>query len=158
MFHHHHHHPPSALPGPTVSYSYSFIIIIRLIVDDVEEAKLVDALARADDAEPIAQLLFLEEFLRAVLCVDQRWILRMVGCALGVFWGGGASSCFFSGVSSFHILGFPGLKSSRIPPTRSEKRKKKKEKRAEKDDVQIFQIPPRKLGMGHDLDLVVADF
>ena len=69
MFHHHHHHPPSALPGPTVSYSYSFIIIIRLIVDDVEEAKLVDALARADDAEPIAQLLFLEEFLRAVLCV-----------------------------------------------------------------------------------------
>ena len=62
---------------------YSFIIIIRLIVDDVEEAKLVDALARADDAEPIAQLLFLEEFLRAVcVCIGTRI------SALGSFeWG-----------------------------------------------------------------------
>ena len=62
----HHHHPPSALP-PSHGL-FLLIIIIRLIVDDVEEAKLVDALARADDAEPVAQLLFLEEFLRPV-CV-----------------------------------------------------------------------------------------
>lgn len=37
------------------------------------------------------------------------------------------------------------------------KDKSQREKRKDKN-VQIFQIAARKLGMGHDLDLVVADF
>lgn len=43
---------------------FLIIILIRLIIHHIEEAQLVNALARADDAQPIAQLLLLEEFLR----------------------------------------------------------------------------------------------
>ena len=39
------------------------IIVIRLVIDHVEEPELVDTLARTDDAKPIAELLLLEEFL-----------------------------------------------------------------------------------------------
>ena len=39
------------------------IFLFRIVIDHIEETKLVDALARADDAEPVAQLLLLEIFL-----------------------------------------------------------------------------------------------
>jgi hypothetical protein len=42
------------------------VIILGLVVDDVEEAKLVDALGGGDDAEPVTELLLLEELLGAV--------------------------------------------------------------------------------------------
>jgi hypothetical protein len=46
------------------------IIIISILVDNVEEAQFIDALAGADHPQPIAQLLFLEELLRQVLQVS----------------------------------------------------------------------------------------
>lgn len=39
------------------------VILIRLVVDDVEEAELVYALGGGDDAEPVTELLLLEELL-----------------------------------------------------------------------------------------------
>jgi hypothetical protein len=42
------------------------IILIRLVVDNVEEAELVDALGGGNDAEPVTELLLLEELLGAV--------------------------------------------------------------------------------------------
>jgi hypothetical protein len=39
------------------------VIILALLVDDIEEAQLIDALAGRDDTQPIAQLLLLEELL-----------------------------------------------------------------------------------------------
>jgi hypothetical protein len=42
------------------------VIILGLVVDDVEEAELVDALGGGDDAEPVTELLLLEELLGAV--------------------------------------------------------------------------------------------
>ena len=43
------------------------VIILSLIVDDVEEAELIDTLGGRDDAEPITELLLLEELLGAVV-------------------------------------------------------------------------------------------
>jgi hypothetical protein len=42
------------------------VIILGLVVDDVEEAELVDALGGGDDAEPVTELLLLEKLLGAV--------------------------------------------------------------------------------------------
>ena len=39
------------------------LILIGLVVDDVEELELVDALGGRDDAEPVTELLLLEELL-----------------------------------------------------------------------------------------------
>ena len=39
------------------------VIVIGLVVDDVEELELVDAARGGDDAEPVAQLVLLEELL-----------------------------------------------------------------------------------------------
>lgn len=39
------------------------LILIGLVVDDVEELELVDALGGGDDAEPVTELLLLEELL-----------------------------------------------------------------------------------------------
>lgn len=46
------------------------IIIVSFIVDNVEEPKLVDTFARADDPQPIPQLLLLEEFLSPAIASD----------------------------------------------------------------------------------------
>jgi hypothetical protein len=43
------------------------IIIIRLIVDHIEEPELIDTLGCGHDTQPVAELLLLEEFLRPVL-------------------------------------------------------------------------------------------
>lgn len=40
-----------------------FVIILSLIIDDIEEPELVDALRSGDDSEPVSQLLLLEELL-----------------------------------------------------------------------------------------------
>ena len=42
------------------------VVIIRLIVDHVEESELVYALGGGDDTEPVTKLLLLEELLGAV--------------------------------------------------------------------------------------------
>ena len=42
------------------------VILIRLVVNNVEEAELVDALGGGNDAEPVTELLLLEELLGAV--------------------------------------------------------------------------------------------
>jgi len=42
------------------------VVLIGLVVDDVEEAELVDALGGGDDAQPVTQLLLLEELLGAI--------------------------------------------------------------------------------------------
>jgi hypothetical protein len=41
------------------------VILIRLVVNNVEEAELVDALGGGHDAEPVTELLLLEELLCA---------------------------------------------------------------------------------------------
>jgi hypothetical protein len=42
------------------------VILIRLVVNNVEEAELVDALGGGNDAEPVTELLLLEELLGTV--------------------------------------------------------------------------------------------
>jgi hypothetical protein len=42
------------------------VIILSLVVDDVEEAELVDTLGGGNDAEPVTELLLLEELLGAI--------------------------------------------------------------------------------------------
>lgn len=42
------------------------LILISLVVDDVVEAKLVDTLGGGNDAQPVTELLFLEELLGPV--------------------------------------------------------------------------------------------
>ena len=44
-------------------YPILLIILVCIVVDHIEESKLVDTLRRGDHSEPISQLLFLEEFL-----------------------------------------------------------------------------------------------
>jgi hypothetical protein len=39
------------------------LILLSLVVDDVEEAELVDTLGGGDDTEPVTELLLLEELL-----------------------------------------------------------------------------------------------
>lgn len=48
------------------SHHSLFIVVITFIVDDIEESELVDALAHADNPQPIPQLLLLEELLGPV--------------------------------------------------------------------------------------------
>ena len=43
--------------------THLILILIGLVVDDVEEAELVHALRGGDDAEPVTELLLLEELL-----------------------------------------------------------------------------------------------
>ena len=42
---------------------YLLLIILSLVVDDVEEAELVNTLGGGDDTEPVTELLLLEELL-----------------------------------------------------------------------------------------------
>lgn len=46
------------------------VIIVSFIVDNIEEPKLVDTFARADDPQPIPQLLLLEKFLGPAIASD----------------------------------------------------------------------------------------
>lgn len=46
-----------------------FVILISLVVDNVEEAELVNALGGGDNAEPVTELLLLEELLGAAYTV-----------------------------------------------------------------------------------------
>jgi hypothetical protein len=50
------------------------VIILSLVVDDVEEAELVDALGCGNDTEPVTELLLLEELLCTV-CNCQNGVL-----------------------------------------------------------------------------------
>jgi hypothetical protein len=43
------------------------VVLVGLVVDNVEEAELVDALRGGDDAEPVTELLLLEELLGAIM-------------------------------------------------------------------------------------------
>lgn len=51
------------------------LILVGLVVDDVEEAKLVDTLGGGDDAEPVTELLLLKELLGPV--VVPHWLAFM---------------------------------------------------------------------------------
>jgi hypothetical protein len=42
------------------------VVLLSVVVDDVEEAELIDALGGGNDAEPVTELLLLEELLCAV--------------------------------------------------------------------------------------------
>ena len=64
------------------------VIILLLVLHDVEEAELVDTLAGADDAQPVTELLLLEELLGQILEVaagelDVRDDLDLVAADLG---------------------------------------------------------------------------
>ena len=41
-----------------------FIIVIRIVIDHIEESELIDPLARRHNTKPIPQLLLLEKLLR----------------------------------------------------------------------------------------------
>jgi hypothetical protein len=70
------------------------VILLISVVDDVEEAELVDTLGGGDDTEPVTELVLLEELLGAVVslvavqCVNSRGIrhtgtsssVRRTGC------------------------------------------------------------------------------
>ena len=49
---------------------YLLLIILSLVVDDVEEAELVDTLGGGDDTEPVTELLLLEELLGTILRIE----------------------------------------------------------------------------------------
>lgn len=51
---------------PSAKTSRLLLVILSLVVDDVEEAELVNTLGGGDDAEPVTELLLLEELLGAV--------------------------------------------------------------------------------------------
>lgn len=51
------------------------VVLVSLVVDDVEELELVDAARGGDDAEPVAELLLLEELLGQVLEVAAREVV-----------------------------------------------------------------------------------
>ena len=55
------------------------IIIIGLVINDVEEAEFVDAWAGGHDAQPIAELLFLEELFRPVAACVRNLCLGVKG-------------------------------------------------------------------------------
>jgi hypothetical protein len=45
------------------------VVLIGLVVDNVEEAELVDTLGGGDNAEPVTELLLLEELLGTVFSI-----------------------------------------------------------------------------------------
>ena len=45
------------------------VVLVSLVVDDVEELELVDTSGGRDDAEPVTELLLLEELLGAVMAL-----------------------------------------------------------------------------------------
>lgn len=51
---------------PSAKTSRLLLVVLSLVVDDVEEAELVDTLGGGDDTEPVTELLLLEELLGAV--------------------------------------------------------------------------------------------
>lgn len=58
------------------------VVLVGLVVDDVEELELVDAARGGDDAEPVAELLLLEELLRPVV-VGARAAVSVKGVEIG---------------------------------------------------------------------------
>jgi hypothetical protein len=55
------------------------LIILSLVVDDVEEAELVNTLGGGNDTEPVTELLLLEELLgtgTVSVCASQLWLLQ----------------------------------------------------------------------------------
>lgn len=60
----HTHRQPDVDASFPSSTFHLFIIIVAILIDHVEEPELVDPLACRDNAQPVAQLLFLEKLLR----------------------------------------------------------------------------------------------
>ena len=52
---------------PSIETSPLLLVVLSLVVDDVEEAELVNTLGGGNDAEPVTELLLLEELLGAAL-------------------------------------------------------------------------------------------
>jgi hypothetical protein len=51
--------------------NHLLVILISLVVDDVEELELVNTAGGGDDAEPVTELLLLEELLGAVYIISE---------------------------------------------------------------------------------------
>lgn len=63
---------------------YLLLIILSLVVDDVEEAELVDTLGGGDDTEPVTELLLLEELLGTVKAISICGNVIVGGCNIQV--------------------------------------------------------------------------
>jgi hypothetical protein len=63
---------------PHIHSTHLLVILLGVVVDDVEEAELVDTLGGGDDTEPVTELLLLQELLGPAIDVSlQSWsILR----------------------------------------------------------------------------------
>ena len=64
------------------------LILLTLVVDDVVEAELVDTLGGGDDAQPVTELLLLEELLGPV----EQFTLVSILSLFTVFWRGGGGT------------------------------------------------------------------
>jgi len=60
--------PILSIVRPSMKTSRLLLVILSLVVDDVEEAELVNTLGGGNDAEPVTELLLLEELLSAAQC------------------------------------------------------------------------------------------
>jgi len=56
--------PVRLIPQEILPRDLLLVIIVGFIIDNIEEAKLVNTLRGGHDTEPVAQLLLLEELLR----------------------------------------------------------------------------------------------
>jgi hypothetical protein len=56
-----------------------FVIILSLIIDDIEESELVDALRSGDDSEPVSQLLLIEDLIGTEHDSHQHFCTLMFG-------------------------------------------------------------------------------
>ena len=64
------------------------LILLTLVVDDVVEAELADTLGGGDDAQPVTELLLLEELLGPV----EQFTLVSILSLFTVFWRGGGGT------------------------------------------------------------------
>jgi hypothetical protein len=61
---------PAHMSLTPVSNVHLVLILVGLVIDNVEEAELVNTLGGGNDAEPVTELLLLEELLGAVLVIS----------------------------------------------------------------------------------------
>lgn len=61
---------------PNTQHIHLLVIILSLVVDNVEEAELVDTLGGRNDTEPVTELLLLEKFLCPEIFISIRHVTR----------------------------------------------------------------------------------
>lgn len=60
---------------PTTRSTSLLVILVLVVTDNIVESKLIDTLGRADDPQPVPELLLLQELLGQVLEVAARELL-----------------------------------------------------------------------------------